>query len=689
MDEYKGLTATYSPDDNKLRLYAISRLPADLYERVKAHGFRWAPKQDLFVAPMWTPKREDFLIELCGEIGDEDKSLVERQEERAERFEEYSDKRRSDADSAHRAVDSISQRFEAGQPILIGHHSQKRAERDRERMDNNMRRAVKMWETSKYWTDRAQGALAHARYKELPAVRARRIKTIEADKRKQERDKKEAAAILYAWELIDKDEAWKAREDGTMPDRLQRARVIANKTRLFVTRETTDGANDGSWQAYDVLQPDGERYQRCPAKTPDDCLAAARRNYEATAAWCDRWIAHYNNRLIYERAMLAEQGGLAGEKFDYQPGGKVKRRGDWFTVLKINRRNGELASLTVAGHWKTTVSLEEIQDYKPPEEGAAERVANTMKPLPLCNYPGEGFRHMTEAEFKDAPWRKWSDSPKTKSIKETETHEAHKVRYGQPEKREHQFSSCGVYLTDKPRKDPPAREFDKIPPPVVDMKPERDGPPPVYKPREEAPEDAKFKALKEIQRTGGVQVVVADQLFPTPPDIAARMVELADIEDGHRVLEPSAGTGNILRAIRQESDAAVVAIEINPELARVLSLDNTVVRCADFLTCVDETGFDRIVMNPPFKNGEDIKHIMHAAGMLKPGGVLVALCANGPRQNAALAHWATQSGGTWEVLPEGSFSESGTGVNVAMLSYIAPQAEQRQPVAQQQQAALF
>jgi len=37
-------------------------------------------------------------------------------------------------------------------------------------------------------------------------------------------------------------------------------------------------------------------------------------------------------------------------------------------------------------------------------------------------------------------------------------------------------------------------------------------------------------------------------------------------------------------------------------------------------------------MNPPFENGADIKHIQHAMKMLKPGGRLVAICANGPRQ---------------------------------------------------------
>lgn len=81
-----NLTATYSPEDNKLRLYSSTRLDAETYSRVKAAGFSWAPRQQLFVAPMWTPQRADLLIILCGEIGDEDKSLAERATERAERF---------------------------------------------------------------------------------------------------------------------------------------------------------------------------------------------------------------------------------------------------------------------------------------------------------------------------------------------------------------------------------------------------------------------------------------------------------------------------------------------------------------------------------------------------------------------------------------------------------------------------
>jgi hypothetical protein len=46
--------------------------------------------------------------------------------------------------------------------------------------------------------------------------------------------------------------------------------------------------------------------------------------------------------------------------------------------------------------------------------------------------------------------------------------------------------------------------------------------------------------------------------------------------------------------------------------------------------------FDRVVMNPPFDHGADIKHVEHARKFLKPGGRLVAVVANGPRQRERL-----------------------------------------------------
>jgi 16S rRNA G1207 methylase RsmC len=74
--------------------------------------------------------------------------------------------------------------------------------------------------------------------------------------------------------------------------------------------------------------------------------------------------------------------------------------------------------------------------------------------------------------------------------------------------------------------------------------------------------------------------------------------------------------------------------------------------------------FDAVCMNPPFKMGADIRHILHAFGMLVNGGLLVSLCYNGVRQNAKLKPLCA----TWELLPEGSFRSEGTDAEVVLLT---------------------
>jgi phospholipid N-methyltransferase len=177
------------------------------------------------------------------------------------------------------------------------------------------------------------------------------------------------------------------------------------------------------------------------------------------------------------------------------------------------------------------------------------------------------------------------------------------------------------------------------------------------------PEPTKFDVLKDALKAG-VKVVSAPQLFPTPQDIAQRVVELADIQPGMTVLEPSAGTGALLDAIG--THAGVTAVEINHTLAESLRLRYPLhdVRGDDFLTLGDELGqFDRIVMNPPFDHGSDIGHIKHAFAKLAPGGRLVAICANGPRQQEELGEICS----AWIDLPAGSFKELGANVNTAIV----------------------
>jgi 16S rRNA G1207 methylase RsmC len=156
------------------------------------------------------------------------------------------------------------------------------------------------------------------------------------------------------------------------------------------------------------------------------------------------------------------------------------------------------------------------------------------------------------------------------------------------------------------------------------------------------------------------------------------MAREAGIEAGQRILEPSAGTGNLLTAILSIDpepsliplSGRVVAVEINQTLADRLTVEYplTFVHCGDFLEQNGNLGtFDRVVMNPPFQNGSDIKHIQHALKFLKPGGRLVALCANGSRQRETLKPLAENSGGSWEDLPDGAFKASGTGISTRLV----------------------
>jgi hypothetical protein len=52
-------SATYCPEDNKLRLY-VGRVPRDEYETLRAAGFKSTPKQDCDFVAIWTPEREDI-----------------------------------------------------------------------------------------------------------------------------------------------------------------------------------------------------------------------------------------------------------------------------------------------------------------------------------------------------------------------------------------------------------------------------------------------------------------------------------------------------------------------------------------------------------------------------------------------------------------------------------------------------
>lgn len=236
--------------------------------------------------------------------------------------------------------------------------------------------------------------------------------------------------------------------------------------------------------------------------------------------------------------------------------------------------------------------------------------------------------------------------------------------------------------------------------------------------------------------------------FPTSDAVVESMLDAAEIGEGMSVLEPSAGMGHIADAIRGQAGVDPDVIELSGERRELLEAKGYRVVGSDFMDVqprssytfgdvfrapdgslgvmrgqgglgsnrvrfqpLDESGmpddrrsqymdrddlvgvehrgadsgYDRIVMNPPFSKGRDIQHVQHAYSLLKPGGRLVAIMSEGAffQSNKAAENfraWLDGLGATSERLPEGSFMDPAlpvnTGVNALMVVIDKPAAEE-------------
>jgi protein-L-isoaspartate O-methyltransferase len=184
-----------------------------------------------------------------------------------------------------------------------------------------------------------------------------------------------------------------------------------------------------------------------------------------------------------------------------------------------------------------------------------------------------------------------------------------------------------------------------------------------------APWDAKRPPTREEkQRTLERELVGVSfpGFFPTPASLADRLCRMADLEDHHRVLEPSAGKGDLVEAIfRAAPGAKVVAIERAYRLVELLKVRfegrAVTVIGTDFIEDPESLPphFDRVVMNPPFERHVDRAHVLRALRYLRQDGVLVAIMggmAIDARGGDAFRE-ALDDLTDWEVepLPAGSF----------------------------------
>lgn len=147
---------------------------------------------------------------------------------------------------------------------------------------------------------------------------------------------------------------------------------------------------------------------------------------------------------------------------------------------------------------------------------------------------------------------------------------------------------------------------------------------------------------------------------------------MAGVVEGSRVLEPSAGNGNIAEAIRMAGVDPEVA-EISSQLREILLAKGFNVIGWDFMDVSDR--YDAIIQNPPFSN--DIGHVRHAYSLLQEGGKLVSIVGEGAfirqgRAEVEFRNWLDEVAADIEELPQGTFDDSSlmatTGANARLLT---------------------
>ncbi|WP_331721563.1 DUF3560 domain-containing protein [Streptomyces sp. NBC_00212] len=123
---------------------------------------------------------------------------VEKAEGRADRFAQYADNAATRSENAWKRGHQIADGIPLGQPVLVGHHSERRARRDQERIDTAMRTSIGERDRAAHWVGREQAAARYEDFRKNPARTLRRIAKLKADLRAVEKWQRGESAKGYS-----------------------------------------------------------------------------------------------------------------------------------------------------------------------------------------------------------------------------------------------------------------------------------------------------------------------------------------------------------------------------------------------------------------------------------------------------------------------------------------------------------
>ena len=157
----------------------------------------------------------------------------------------------------------------------------------------------------------------------------------------------------------------------------------------------------------------------------------------------------------------------------------------------------------------------------------------------------------------------------------------------------------------------------------------------------------------------------------TPLEVALEMIEIADIDNNSKVLEPSAGIGNIADQIKKYTNNLDVCEQMY-SYRELLELKGHNIAGNDFLQYNNYNYFDCIIMNPPFSDEQN--HIKHAYDLLVNGGKLISITSPhwtfaNEKSSREFREWFDSIGGEIiEELDSGTFEMTGVRTQIIVIN---------------------
>ena len=165
------------------------------------------------------------------------------------------------------------------------------------------------------------------------------------------------------------------------------------------------------------------------------------------------------------------------------------------------------------------------------------------------------------------------------------------------------------------------------------------------------------------------------QMFFTPNSLADRLVKLTNIKENDLILEPSAGQGAIINAIRRILPNTPVdwceINNINQDFCK--KIPNTNFVKSDFLWFNEMNKYDKIIANPPFSKNQDIEHVYNMYSCLKQGGRMVSVMSEhwqnlSGKKEKNFSKWLYSKKSEMYHIEAGTFKESRTMVSAVIIA---------------------